>query len=714
MGETFSWDRVLQRQDEQTSTQTLGAGMVADALRAHALDPEPPEAPPVEAPAEPDPVAEEVYETPIEVVNVLVSHEPQGQQIDLDWTEPTVELKEEPAPAETLVSMEMPTATMEPETPIEEAVEPTLVAIAPKTPSKPGDPAGRILVSRRLISEAQLSSAVEMLDESSASLGSVLISCGFITEELLVKALAAHMGVPAWDLEKDPPAAAAVSKLSADLCRAHSALPVQVRGDLLLVAMADPGDLSAVEKIRKAAGMRIEPVLAFDQRLERAIEEAHGVLKHGESLKAHVSKAMANVERPSDALHEQHQLTSDEEERPIVTLVNQILKDAIRLRASDVHIEPRTGHVDIRYRVDGQLQKVREIPSSLLAMLTTRLKIMAELDIVESRMPQDGRVAVNIDGRLVDLRVSVLPNHHGQRIVLRILDKTVALKKLVEIGFSDENLDLFRTLIQKPYGMLLVTGPTGSGKTTTLYAALEELREVTSNIMTCEDPIEYDIQGINQSQVNEKVGLTFPAQLRAILRQDPDIILVGEIRDGETAQTAIRAAMTGHLVLSTLHCNDAPSAVPRLFDMGADPFLLSTSLVGVMSQRLVRILCPACKESRPTSDEELKLIDSIHLGASSGARTVCVPKGCPQCDNTGYRGRTAVHEIMPVMPDVARAISTREPMEVVRSLAARHGYRPMQESALKLVLEGQTSLAEARRYVAFQWQAPATGHLRAA
>jgi type IV pilus assembly protein PilB len=385
--------------------------------------------------------------------------------------------------------------------------------------------------------------------------------------------------------------------------------------------------------------------------------------------------------------------------------VNQILIDAIRMGSSDIHLEPRENRVDVRYRLDGELQRVKELPPDIMPMLATRLKIMAELDIVENRLPQDGHMGVVLDGREVDVRISVLPSAHGQRFVLRILDKCFSLKALPELGMNEHNLSMFRSLITKPYGMILVTGPTGSGKTTTLYAALREIMRSTNNIMTCEDPIEYEIDGINQSQVNEKVGLTFAAQLRAILRQDPDVILVGEIRDRETADTAIRAALTGHLVLSTLHCNDSPSAVPRLLDMAIDPFLLSTCLIGVTSQRLVRTLCPHCRQPDDNPEEEV-LLQSIFGDAKRPP--IFKPKGCPICFQTGYRGRTGVHELLPVAPEVASAIASRMPMPYVRQVAAAHGYEPLQVDAMRRVLQGKTSIAEAKRQVFFEtWGAEA-------
>jgi type IV pilus assembly protein PilB len=385
--------------------------------------------------------------------------------------------------------------------------------------------------------------------------------------------------------------------------------------------------------------------------------------------------------------------------RPVVGLVNQLISDAIRMKASDIHIEPRAGAAALRLRIDGELVRCGEIPAKLMPMVVTRIKVMAKLDIVEFRVPQDGRIRVNLDGRGIDLRVSVLPNHHGQRVVMRILDQATALKKLDQMGFHPNNLGIFRTLIQKPYGMILVTGPTGSGKTTTLYGALNELKRVGTNIMTCEDPVEYDLEGINQSQVNDKVGLTFAMQLRAILRQDPDIVLVGEIRDHETAQTAIRAAMTGHLVLSTLHCNDAPSAVPRLLDMGVDPFLLSTSLIGVMAQRLVRRLCPECRRQGVPTGQELTLMN--HYLGEVGVPLVWRPGGCPKCANTGIVGRMAVHEVMPITTEVGKKIAACASMDELRDAAARFGYRTMQHDALDRVVNGTTSIEEAMRLIYF-------------
>ncbi|MBN9502882.1 MAG: hypothetical protein BGO01_20340 [Armatimonadetes bacterium 55-13] len=573
---------------------------------------------------------------------------------------------------------------------------------------------GELLLSLKLLNQKQLDQGLEIQRDSPAPLGSILVSLGFITEDQLLNALAAQMGVSPWRLDEQRPKPTAVARLPHNIARTYQVLPVDIKGDLLVLAMRNPLDVDAIDLVHNMTAMRIEPVLVDSDRLMKAIEETYGNFRGQPSTNVDSLVMQAiNDFNPSESTGKKGVMDiKDADSKPVVSLVNQIISDAIRLGASDIHIEPRGKRVDVRYRVDGEMRRVREVPMAILPMLTTRLKIMAELDIVEFRIPQDGRFSVAIDGREIDLRMSVLPNHHGQRVVLRVLDKSISLKKLTELGFSDDNLAIFRNLIAKPYGMLLVTGPTGSGKTTTLYAALAELLTERSNIMTCEDPVEYEIDGINQSQVYEKVGLTFAAQLRAILRQDPDVILVGEIRDGETAQTAIRASMTGHLVLSTLHCNDAPSAVPRLLDMGIDPFLLSTSVIGVMSQRLLRTLCPDCKAKKAATESEMealaKYLPRLHPGAS-GAYETYQPVGCPACDNSGYRGRTAVHEILPVTSEVANSIARQDSMDHVRELAAATGYSPMQDAAMRLVLEGLTTVEEARRHVFFDSFTKETG-----
>lgn len=560
-----------------------------------------------------------------------------------------------------------------------------------------------LLVAHRLITQEQLEQALAIQQTRHELLGDILVQLGFITEERLLQVLAMQKGVAAWQLQNEPPTYEAVSLLTGDICRSYQILPVAVKGDRLVLAMRDPDDVEAIEMVRSLTNLRVEPVLASETRLARTIEEVyHGAVPTNRSVDRLVNRAMGEISQDQGE-EPQNATVTEAEMRPVVGLVNQIIAEAIRMGASDIHIEPRIDRVEIRYRIDGQLQRVREIPSALQRALIARIKIMAVLDIVEYRVPQDGRISVTVDGRPVDIRVSVLPNYHGQRVVLRILDKSIALRTLDEIGFSEHNIALFMEMITKPYGLILVTGPTGSGKTTTLYAALNYLKQVTNNIMTCEDPVEYDIDGINQSYVNEKVGLTFAKQLRAILRQDPDIILVGEIRDGETAETAIRAALTGHLVLSTLHCNDAPSAIPRLTDMGVEPFLLSTALIGVMAQRLIRVLCPYCAEEYIPSQEEQRLLS--HRAGPDAVR-IWRPVGCPNCNSIGYRGRTGIHEVMPIPAEMQKLIAECAPMETLRHAAALYGYRPLQEDVCDRVLMGQTSLEEARRVVFFEMRPP--------
>jgi type IV pilus assembly protein PilB len=559
---------------------------------------------------------------------------------------------------------------------------------------------GELLVSNRLLTKQQLEDALEIQRNHFQPLGQILVQQGFITEDRLLQACAAQKGVSAWLLHRDPPTPEAIKLVPGNLCRSHQLIPVKIIGERLILAMRDPNDIDALDMVRNVCRMRVEPVLVSEERLLQAIDQCY---KPAAAPGAPVEDTMNRLvtealgEYNIDDSNEQAQLT-EAELRPVVGLINQILLEAIKLNVSDIHIEPRKDRVEVRYRVDGQLQKVYNLPSKLQAALIARIKIIGAMDIVEFRIPQDGRIGVNVDGRTVDFRVSILPSYHGQRIVMRVLDKSMTLRKMSDLGLSERNLILLDNMIHQPYGMSLVTGPTGSGKTTTLYAAINLLKDNANNIMTCEDPVEYDIDGINQSQINEKVGLTFGAQLRAILRQDPDIILVGEIRDRETAETGIRAALTGHLVLSTLHSNDAPSAIPRLLDMGIEPFLLSTSLNGVMSQRLVRILCPDCKEQYDPSQEERDMLEPMF---DRSVDSLFRARGCKTCGNAGFKGRMGIHEILPTPHAIQRAIAAAEPLDAIRELAYEFNYRPLQYDAGERVLDGITSLAEVRRLIAF-------------
>lgn len=378
---------------------------------------------------------------------------------------------------------------------------------------------------------------------------------------------------------------------------------------------------------------------------------------------------------------------------PAVQMINAVIADAVRLGASDIHIEPRKGSLDVRLRVDGVLQMWRQLPKDMQDICTARVKVMAELDINEKRVPQDGRIGVNVGGRQLDLRISTLPLLYGEKVVMRLLDRSMSVRPLEALDFSLHNKQAFEELIHQPLGLVLVTGPTGSGKTTTLYSALNVLRSTGTNIMTCEDPVEYDMEGINQSAVFEKVGLTFARQLRAILRQDPDQILVGEMRDAETAEIAFRAAMTGHLVLSTLHSNDAPTSVTRLIDMGVPPFLISSGLLGMVAQRLVRRLCAACRRQAPPTPQQAALL------SISPSDLIFHPVGCQQCDGTGYRGRIGVHEVVQVDEPFSRLVMQQAPSGDLRRAAQRAGMVPIREDALLKMRAGLTTAEEVLRQV---------------
>lgn len=559
---------------------------------------------------------------------------------------------------------------------------------------------GELLVERDYISKQQVDAALAYQQAAGKPLGEIMVELGFLTEGQLIDVLAEQQQVETWDLRAEPPDPEAVKLISGEFCLDNLLVPIRIEAESLIVAMRNPGDLSVVDRLSASTRMRIRPVQVSDSALASVLERLFGNDPNlAESVDSFVSKALAEfgVESLPDGSGDREPM-QEEETRPVIGMVDQIITDAITMGASDIHLEPRENRVELRYRINGRLSPIRNIPIKLIRMVVARIKIMADLDITIRRHPQDGRIEFRRDRMATDLRVSVLPTQYGSRVVMRVLDRSVAIKKLDELGFNELNAKLFRKLIQKPHGIVLVTGPTGSGKTTTLYAAVNEIKDASSNFMTCEDPIEYSLDGVNQSQVDERSGLTFATQLRAILRQDPDTILVGEIRDGETAETAMRAAITGHLVLTTLHCNDAASAVPRLLNMGIDPFMLSTSINGVVAQRLLRVLCKSCKEKRKPSPEDLQTLNV--LGAKK-VDYVWEAVGCEKCHKTGYSGRTGVHEVLPVSEHVAALIAKGESAEGLRAAAAVYGFRPMSHDALTRVLSGQTTLSEARRLVAF-------------
>ncbi|CAN5323268.1 N/A [soil metagenome] len=547
-----------------------------------------------------------------------------------------------------------------------------------------------VLLHSGLVTAADLDRARERQRDSGESLGQTLVDLRLVTEPQLVGALAQSIGLPFVDLTEatiDPMAAALVPQ---PLLRRLGVLPIGFDDEgRLRVAVSDPSDLVAMDDVRTAAGRGVVPLLATRQDIATAIERysrlGDSVEDAADSLDAGEEDAeLAGLERVGD-------------EAPIVRFVNALITQAVGDRASDIHLEPQEQGLRIRYRIDGVLHEMTTQGRRVQAAVASRLKIMADMDIAERRVPQDGRIGLRVSGKPIDLRVSTLPTVYGEKIVMRILDKSSVLLELSDLGFSRHNFERFESSFRKPYGAILVTGPTGSGKSTTLYATLNILNRPGVNIVTVEDPVEYRLNGVNQVQVHLRAGLTFPTALRSILRQDPDILLVGEMRDSETARIGMEAAMTGHLVLSTLHTNDAPSAVTRLSEMGVDPFLVASSVECVLAQRLARRLCGRCREAYVPTEAELRLAG---LPSEGEPPTLYHAGGCRACGRTGYRGRLAVHEVMPVSEEIEQLVCERASSEEVTAVARRQGMRRMREDGLAKVLAGYTTLDELARVVA--------------
>ncbi|MHB1455790.1 MAG: GspE/PulE family protein [Armatimonadota bacterium] len=560
-------------------------------------------------------------------------------------------------------------------------------------------PIGDILVSMGAITNMQLEEGLKEQKISHRKIGEVLTETGIVTEEQVTRARATQMDVDYVDLHEVIIESDVINTVNESIARMYKLIPFRIVNDLLSIAMSNPMDVEAIDLIQFEIKMRIEPVLATDWQIIEAINKYYGTIGASE-LDDFVLRAASDVEtftnKEDDELSEDIDRAKREgDQAPIVRMVNMILTQAVRKKASDIHIEPTRNTVNVRYRIDGELHHVRSFPRSLHPAISSRMKIMSELDIAERRMPQDGRIAARIDGRSIDLRVSTSPSLFGERIVMRILDRNSGLIPIDSLGFTLRDMEAFKKLIEQPHGIILVTGPTGSGKTTTLYAALNSLKSESTNIMTVEDPVEYELDGTSQTNVNQKIGLSFARELRAILRQDPDIILVGEIRDTETADVAFRAALTGHLVLSTLHCNDAPSAITRLIDMDVEPFLVSSAINGILAQRLVRLLCPDCKEAYE-SDETTNIL----LGLPVKDKNILYKAvGCNNCDNSGYNGRTAIREIMLMNDELRRHTLLKSDSSVFREIAVKSGMDSMRVDAVRQVLSGTTTVEEIKRKI---------------
>jgi len=557
---------------------------------------------------------------------------------------------------------------------------------------------GEMLVSAKQISEAQLNQALQEQKMNGGRLGSKLVQLGYISEDDLINFLCVQYGVPAVNLNDFKIDEQVATLIPNDLINKYMTIPINRVGSTLIVATCDPTNISAIDDIKFITGYNVEIVVASETMIKRTIEKLFDSSSMLDDVMSTFDDSEMELIQEEDELNVS-ELKKETEDAPVIRLVNHILVDAIRKGASDIHLEPYEKIFRVRYRIDGVLYEVMKPPMRLKNAITSRVKIMSELDIAERRLPQDGRIKMKIGkGKTMDFRVSVLPTLFGEKIVLRLLDQSNLQLDMTKLGFEETPLEHVKEAIYQPFGMVLVTGPTGSGKTTTLYSALSELNKVSDNIMTAEDPVEFNLQGVNQVQIREKIKLTFAAALRSFLRQDPDIILVGEMRDLETAEISIKAALTGHLVLSTLHTNDAPSTVTRLINMGVEPFLIVSSLNLVLAQRLARKICPNCREP---ADIPVKALVQSGMKEEVAAEATCyMGKGCNDCNNTGYKGRIALYEVMPMTEELKSAVVDGANTIELKNMAIREGMKTLRQSGLSKVLDGVTSFKEVLRVTA--------------
>lgn len=543
---------------------------------------------------------------------------------------------------------------------------------------------GDLLVDSGTITAEELNDALEEQKSTGLRLGETLVKRGILTEGKLLDALSSHLNLQIYSLSRYRPMPEALRMIPENVARRLHVIPLSVEeGNTLLVAMSDPMDIIAQDEIRMFTGMDIKVGITLPSEIEMNLERLYTIQDSLEDASIELMDTSVDDLDLTRAMGE-----ANPDDAPVIQLVNNVIEQAVRDGASDIHIEPFEKSTRVRYRIDGQLFNAYDFPKHLHPSVSSRMKIMSGMDISEKRRPQDGRILLRVLGRRVDLRVSSLPTIYGEKIVIRILDQGNAMVGLAKLGLDADDRVLVDKVCAAPYGIVLVTGPTGSGKSTTLYSVLEQINKPEVNVVTVEDPVEYTMHGIGQVQVNERAGLTFNSTLRSILRQDPDKIMVGEIRDGETAQLAIRAALTGHLVLSTLHTNDAPSAAIRLADMGIQPFLVSSSLLTVIAQRLVRSLCPSCKQAY-----KLPAGVAETLAVPAGTE-VYRPVGCNDCRGTGYRGRSAIFEIMEVNNGIRQLIVEGASADVLRAKALENGMKSLRQSGIIKILEGRTSVEE--------------------
>ena len=541
---------------------------------------------------------------------------------------------------------------------------------------------GELLVGKNIITEAQLEKAAEEAKKIKRPFGEVLISNGLVSEAQLAQAQSEQLGVAYLDLSKYASEPGITESLPLDLARKRLALPLFKSATAITVAMSNPLDKDAVQEIQQAMKTRIRPVFSAASQILKRIEE-----EYGKSSSPEVARDIEDLQASSRSPADAASLAS------VVSIVDNLIAKAVEMAASDIHLEPQGANFYCRYRIDGLLHDMPKLPKQYEGATTSRIKIMANMDIAEKRLPQDGRIQTVIGKRSIDLRISTFPTMHGENVVIRILDKSRSLLTLEQLGMPFDSRQVFEEMIRRPHGIILVTGPTGSGKTTTLYAVLTKINSTEKNIMTMEDPIEYEVERVRQSQVNVKAGLTFASGLRSIVRQDPDIIMIGEIRDFETAEIAIHAALTGHLVFSTLHTNDAFSAATRLIDMGVEPFLVSSALICIVAQRLIRVLCPKCKEPYAPGQE---LLDELNIKAEPGMQFYR-EKGCRVCHQSGFIGRLGLFEMLIPDSEIQGLINKKAPANIVRETAVRKGIKALRDDGIAKLESGVTSLSEVLR-----------------
>lgn len=548
---------------------------------------------------------------------------------------------------------------------------------------------GDLLVQKGIITEEQLSEALKQQKEKKLMLGEMIVSMGFASQSQINDVLCEHLNIDFVDMREEEPDPQVLSLLDESIMRKYTLVPLRHDNNnagALQVAMADPMNILAMDDINIITGMQVVPILANAQDINAFLDKAFGQQQAQNIVELYKREQGDNNK---EAEKENNARREEIENAPIVVLINNIIEQAVRQRASDIHIEPMEKTVRVRYRIDGNLKEIMKYDNALLGAITTRLKIMSGMDISEKRKPQDGRITTTVDRREYDIRVSNLPTVYGEKVVMRIASKEGFNVDISKLGLTERDRKVFQDILRNPHGIILVTGPTGSGKSTTLYTALSELNTEDVNIITVEDPVEANIDGINQVQVNTKANLTFASALRSILRQDPDIIMIGEIRDSETAEIAVRASITGHLVVSTLHTNSTASSVARLEDMGVESYLIADSMVGIIAQRLVRRLCE-CKKPKEATVEEKQL-----LGVDTDKScTIYEPCGCKLCNNTGYYGRMGIYEIMKISHAIKRLISKNADAEDIKNQAVKEGMNTLKMAAANGVKEGITSIAE--------------------